>query len=239
MANVDKYVLMATSSNLGNMVSMALAALFLPFLPMLPLQILLNNFLYDLSELPIPGDRVAEADLLEPRRWDAAFIRKFMLCFGPLSSVFDLLAFALFYGWLHVSAALFQTAWFVQSMATQVLVIFVIRTRRVAWRDPPSVLLTLTSIAVVAFATALPYLPFGRFFGLVPVPGVVMAWILALTLAYLIVTEAAKHLFYRRISPRRASGSALSSRGFERAQDIGPAEAIASPGVTAQASKPA
>ena len=94
LVNVNKYVLMATSSNFGNMVSMAAAALFLPFLPMRPLQILLNNFLYDVSELPIPTDRVAEADLLAPRRWDTAFIRNFMLTFGPLSSIFDLLAFA-------------------------------------------------------------------------------------------------------------------------------------------------
>ena len=109
LANVSKYVLMATSSNFGNMVSMAAAALFLPFLPMLPVQILLNNFLYDLSELPIPTDRVEDTELLVPRRWDTAFIRDFMLSFGPLSSIFDLLAFALFYGVMHAQAAVFQT----------------------------------------------------------------------------------------------------------------------------------
>jgi Mg2+-importing ATPase len=238
MANVEKYVLMATSSNLGNMVSMAVAALFLPFLPMLPVQILLNNLLYDLSELPIPTDRVDEAGLQEPRRWDTGFIRKFMLCFGPLSSVFDLLAFALFYGWLHASAALFQTAWFVQSMTTQVLVIFVIRTRRVAWRDWPSTLLAVTSIAVVALAVALPYAPWGRFFGLVPLPAELMSWILALTLAYLVATEAAKHVFYRFVA-QRSAGVGPRGRRLAPAQVLGPINAIASGGPSGQASEPA
>jgi Mg2+-importing ATPase len=147
LVNVNKYVLMATSSNFGNMASMAAAALFLPFLPMRPLQILLNNFLYDVSELPIPTDRVAEADLLAPRRWNTDFIRNFMLTFGPLSSLFDLLASALLYYVLHTPAALFQTAWFVQSMATQVLIVFVIRTERAAWKERPSTLLALSSVA--------------------------------------------------------------------------------------------
>jgi Mg2+-importing ATPase len=197
LLNVNKYVLMATSSNFGNMVSMAAASLFLPFLPMLPVQILLNNFLYDLSELAIPADRVDDADLLAPRRWDTDFIRNFMLCFGPLSSLFDLLAFGLLYGVLHTSAAEFRTAWFVESMATQVLVIFIIRTSRAAWRDRPSAALALTSTAVVCLAVLLPYLPWGAFFGLVPLPADVMAPIAALTLAYLGLTEAAKRAFYR------------------------------------------
>ncbi|MGZ5265624.1 MAG: magnesium-translocating P-type ATPase [Caldimonas sp.] len=202
LVNVNKYVLMATSSNFGNMFSMAAAALFLPFLPMRPVQILLNNFLYDLSELPIPTDRVADADLLAPRRWDTAFIRNFMLCFGPLSSVFDLLAFALLYGVLHTSAAVFQTAWFVQSMATQVLVIFVIRTTRAAWRDRPSLALALASAAMVALAFALPWLPWGAWFGFVALPRDVAIMVVVLTLAYLAVTETAKHLFYRFVRSR-------------------------------------
>jgi len=211
LVNVNKYVLMATSSNFGNMVSMAAAALFLPFLPMQPLQILLNNFLYDVSELPIPTDRVAEADLLAPRRWDTAFIRNFMLTFGPLSSVFDLLAFAVFYNVLHTPVALFQTAWFVQSMATQVLIIFVIRTGRSAWRDRPSALLTLSSVGIVACAVVLPYLPWGEFFGLVPMPAPVLGVVAGFTLAYLAVTELAKHVFYRLDRSRRLRPRLLSS----------------------------
>ncbi|HSC64136.1 MAG TPA: HAD-IC family P-type ATPase, partial [Caldimonas sp.] len=203
LVNVNKYVLMATSSNFGNMASMAAAALFLPFLPMRPVQILLNNFLYDVSELPIPTDRVADSDLLAPQRWDTAFIRNFMLTFGPLSSVFDLLAFALFYKVLDTPVALFQTAWFVESMATQVLIIFVIRTTRAAWRDRPSLLLALSSVGIVAFAVALPYLPWGAFFGLVPLPAPVLAVVAALTLAYLVVTELAKHAFHRLDQARR------------------------------------
>ena len=167
------------------------------FLPMLPVQILLNNFLYDLSELAIPADRVDDADLLAPRRWDTDFIRNFMLCFGPLSSLFDLLAFGLLYGVLHTSAAEFRTAWFVESMATQVLVIVIIRTARAAWRDRPSSALARTSTAVVCLAGLLPYLSWGAFFGLVPLPADVMAPIAALTLAYLGLTEAAKRALYR------------------------------------------
>ena len=203
LINVNKYVLMATSSNFGNMMSMAAAALFLPFLPMRPLQILLNNFLYDVSELPIPTDRVADADLLAPRRWDTAFIRNFMLTFGLLSSIFDLLAFAVFYNVLHTPVALFQTAWFVQSMATQVLIVFVIRTARSPWSDRPSALLALSSVGIVAVAVALPYLPWAAFFGLVPMPASVLGVVAAFTLAYLVVTELAKHLFYRLDLARR------------------------------------
>ena len=214
LVNVNKYVLMATSSNFGNMASMAAAALFLPFLPMRPLQILLNNFLYDVSELPIPTDRVAEADLLAPRRWNTDFIRNFMLTFGPLSSLFDLLAFALLYYVLHTPAALFQTAWFVQSMATQVLIVFVIRTERAAWKERPSTLLALSSVAIVAVAAVLPYSAWGSFFGFVPMPAPVLAVVAGLTLAYLAVTEGAKRLFYRVDRSRQPRHPPAVARGW-------------------------
>ena len=197
LVNVNKYVLMATSSNFGNMVSMASATLFLPFLPMRPVQILLNNFLYDASELAIPTDRVSDADLLVPQRWDTALVRNFMLCFGPLSSLFDLSAFFLLYGVLHTQAEVFQTAWFVQSMATQVLVIFVIRTTRPCWRDRPSAWMTASSIAVVALSMALPFLPWSEALGFVPLSAEIIALVIALTVTYLIVAEVAKHVFYR------------------------------------------
>jgi Mg2+-importing ATPase len=209
LINVNKYVLMATSSNFGNMASMAAAALFLPFLPMRPVQILLNNFLYDLSELPIPTDRVDDADLLAPRRWDTPFVRNFMLCFGPVSSLFDLLAFALLYKVLHTPAEVFQAAWFVESMATQVLVIFIIRTPRPCWRDRPSRWLALASVLVVGAAFALPFLPWaGRVFGFVPLPPDVLALVVALTLGYLVVAESVKHLFYRLIGIKPVPGRA-------------------------------
>jgi Mg2+-importing ATPase len=203
LINVNKYVLMATSSNFGNMVSMAAASLFLPFLPMRPVQILLNNFLYDLSELPIPTDRVADADVLAPRRWDTRYVRNFMLCFGLLSSVFDLLTFALLVRVLHTPAAVFQTAWFVQSMATQVLVIFVIRTARPFWRDRPSRWLTLASLAVVGVAFALPFTALGASFGFVALGSVTVGTAIAVTLAYLAAAEGLKHVFNRMLQARR------------------------------------
>jgi Mg2+-importing ATPase len=197
LLNVDKYIRMATSSNFGNMMSMAAAALFLPFLPMRPVQILLNNFLYDLSELAIPTDRVDDAELLAPQRWDIDRIRNFMLAFGPLSSAFDLLAFWLLYAVLRTPEAMFQTAWFVQSMTTQVLVIFVIRTGLAAWRDRPSAWLVAASLCVVAAAVALPFLPWSSVVGFVPLPGEVLLMVVTLTLAYLAVAEAMKHGFHR------------------------------------------
>lgn len=205
--NVDKYVLMATSSNFGNMASMAAAALFLPFLPMKPVQVLLNNLLYDLSELPIPADRVDEADLAAPRRWDAARVRNAMLTFGPLSSVFDLLAFGVLLHVLHAGEAVFQSAWFVQSMTTQVLVIFVMRTARPSWRDRPAGALVLASLATAAIAAALPFLPGASAFGFVPLPPAVLAAMGAITLAYLLAAEATKLLFHR-LTRRKAAPAA-------------------------------
>jgi Mg2+-importing ATPase len=213
LVNVNKYVLMATSSNFGNMVSMAASALFLPFLPMRPVQILLNNFLYDLSELPIPGDRVDDADLLAPRRWDARQVRDFMLVFGPLSSAFDLLSFWLFYAVLGASVAVFQTAWFVESMATQVLVIFVFRTLRSPLVDRPSRALAATSIAVVAGVVCLPYIGWSKTFGFVPLPPLALAAVCGVTLAYLVAAETGKRWFYRlRLEPRSSLDRAQGAR---------------------------
>jgi Mg2+-importing ATPase len=141
--NIMKYVLMATGSNFGNMLSMALASLVLPFLPMLPLQILLNNFLYDLAQVAIPSDRVDRTWQRKPRRWDVAFIRRYMLTIGPISSVFDLITFAVMLAVFHTNEPLFRTGWFVESLATQTLVIFVIRTAAPPWTVPPGRGLTL------------------------------------------------------------------------------------------------
>ena len=210
LINVNKYVLMATSSNFGNMASMAASSLFLPFLPMRPVQILLNNFLYDLSEIPIPGDRVDDADLLVPRRWDAAQVRDFMLTFGPLSSVFDLLGFWLLYAVLRTPVAVFQTAWFVQSIATQVLVIFVFRTVRSPWVDRPSRGLLAASLVVVALAFVLPYTSWVRPFGFVPLAWPVLGAVVAVTVGYLIAAEAGKRWFYRR---RGAGGASAAGHG--------------------------
>jgi Mg2+-importing ATPase len=225
-ANVTKYVLMATSSNFGNMVSMAASALFLPFLPMLPLQILLNNFLYDVSELPIPTDRVDDADLRQPPRWDAAHLRNFMLCFGLASSLFDLAGFALLRQ-LGTSPAVFQTAWFVQSMATQVLAIFIIRTPRPAWRDLPSRGLAFTSLAVVAIAWGLPFSPWAGAFGFAPWPAEVGWLVLGLTAGYLVAIEFGKRLFHRRSARPAAAAGPLhpDAEGARSAGETGMAAA--------------
>src|SRR5208282_5737550 len=136
--NVMKYLLMGTSSNFGNMFSMAGASLFLPFLPMLPTQILLNNFLYDLSQLTIPTDNVDDTYLQKPQRWDLGLIRNFMLFIGPISSIFDFLTFYVLLHVFHSSEAQFHTGWFVESLATQTLVLFVIRTAKNPLRSRPS-----------------------------------------------------------------------------------------------------
>ena len=143
-ANTIKYVLMGTSSNFGNMFSAAAASAILPFLPMLPSQILLNNLLYDTSQLAIPTDRVDEEQLHKPSHWNVAFIRRFMLTFGPVSSLFDFLTFGLMLGVLHAGPVEFRTGWFVESLATQTLIVFAIRTRRVPFlRSRPGGLLTV------------------------------------------------------------------------------------------------
>jgi Mg2+-importing ATPase len=165
--NIMKYIMMGTSSNFGNMFSMAGASLFLPFLPMLPVQILLNNLLYDVSELPIPLDRLDDDYLSHPRHWDMNFIRNFMLIIGPVSSVFDFLTFYIMLGVFHAGETLFHTGWIIESMATQVLVTFIIRTRRNPFRSSPNPWLMACSLTVVAVAVLLPFTPAGVHFGFV------------------------------------------------------------------------
>ncbi len=201
-ANTMKYVLMGTSSNFGNMVSAAGASAFLSFLPMLPSQLLLNNLLYDTSQLAIPTDRVDPEQLRRPSHWDIRFIRRFMLCFGPLSSIFDFLTFAVMLGVFHAGPALFRTGWFVESLATQSLVIFVIRTRRVPFfRSRPSLPLTLAVFAVVATGALLPATPLAEPLGFRPLPGAFFAALAGMVVAYLALIELAKWLFYRLPPP--------------------------------------
>jgi P-type Mg2+ transporter len=199
--NVMKYIMMATSSNFGNMFSMAAATLFLPFLPMLPLQILLNNLLYDVSEITLPLDNVDAEDLSSPRRWDMGFVRNFMLTIGPISSLFDFATFYLLIKLFGDQTALFRTGWFVESIASQVLVIFVIRTRLNPLRSHPHRLLVLTSLGVVLLAMTLPFTWLAPYLGFVPLPGVFFALLLGLLMAYLLVVEGGKRWFYKRQRP--------------------------------------
>jgi Mg2+-importing ATPase len=200
--NIMKYVMMGTSSNFGNMFSMAGASLILPFLPMLPVQILLNNLLYDLSEVPIPIDEVDEDSMAEPRHWDIRFIRDFMLVLGPVSSLFDFLTFGLLILVFEASEALFQTGWFIESLATQVLVIFVIRTRGNPLRSRPHRWLIATSLGVVGCAVAIPYTAIGEWFGFVPPPPGFLAAVAGMVLCYLVLAEGVKRWFYSRWPPR-------------------------------------
>jgi len=198
--NVMKYIMMATSSNFGNMFSMAAATLFLPFLPMLPLQILLNNLMYDVSEITLPMDNVDEEDLAQPRRWDMGFIRNFMLTIGPISSLFDFLTFYLLLSLFNAHESLFRTGWFVESIATQVLVIFVIRTRRNPLRSHPNRWLVLTSVAVVVTAMLLPFTPLAPYLGFTPLPLSYFGLLMALLVTYLLMVEGGKQWFYRRMT---------------------------------------
>jgi len=210
-ANTTKYVLMGTSSNFGNMFSAAGASLFLSFLPMLPSQILLNNMLYDCSELTIPTDNVDEELLARPEHWDIGFIRRFMIFFGPISSISDFMTFAVMLWVFHAHAPLFRSGWFVESLATQSLVVFVIRTRRVPFfHSRPSRPLLATTIAVVLIGLALPYSPLAHLLGFRTLPWLFLAILIAMTATYLALAEIGKSYFYRH------PGSTASTTGRSR-----------------------
>lgn len=195
--NVMKYLLMGTSSNFGNMFSMAAATVFLPFLPMLPFQVLLNGLLYDLSQLAIPTDRVDPSYIHKPHRWDVRLIRRFMLFIGPVSSLFDFLTFFVLLKVFHASEELFHTGWFVESLITQTLVLFVIRTGGNPFRSRPSRPLALTVWAVVIVAVVLPYTPLASLLGFVPLPATYLLFVAAATVMYLALVEFVKRRVLR------------------------------------------
>jgi len=210
-SNTIKYVLMATSSNFGNMFSAAGASLFLSFLPMLPTQVLLNNLLYDVSELTIPTDSVDEELLRRPARWDIHMIRRFMVFFGPISSVFDFLTFGIMLWVFDAHESLFQSAWFVESLCTQTLVIFVIRTRRVPFlRSRPSRPVLVTTLLCVLVAVLLPFSPLAKPFGFTALPGSFLLLLAGMALAYLALVETGKALFYRSMRRAAARGPRVS-----------------------------
>ena len=190
--NILKYVRMGASSNFGNMLSMAIASIALPFLPMLPTQILLNNLLYDLSELGIPFDTVSPQATARPQLWDMKGLIRFAAIMGPLSSIFDFLTFG---GLLYLFKATpeeFRTAWFLESMATQILVIFIIRTFGRPWSNLPQPMLTASSLAALAVAMILPFTPIGGWFGFVAPPPIMLAGIGLLVVVYLVCAELLK-----------------------------------------------
>jgi Mg2+-importing ATPase len=201
--NIMKYVMMSISSNFGNMFSVAGGSLFLPFLPMLPTQILLNNLLYDLTQTAIPTDEVDQEYLERPKKWDVFFISRFMLVFGPISSIFDFLTYFIMLLVFRAEEPLFQTAWFLESLLTQTLVVFAIRTKETPfYKSKPSKILIFTSASIVVFALALPYTWLGAIFKFVRPPLEFYLMLAAIIGAYLALVEAAKRRFYKRYGHR-------------------------------------
>jgi Mg2+-importing ATPase len=205
-ANTLKYISITTSANFGNMISMALAAPLLPFLPLLAKQILLNNFLSDLPSIAIASDNVDADRLTEPQRWDVGQIRRFMIVFGLISSVFDLLTFGVLLRVFHAREPVFQTSWFIISLLTELAVVLVLRTRKPAWRSKPSRLLLWSTIAVIVMTFAIPFLgPVSSAFGFVPLLPMELAAAAGIVLAYIAATEATKRWFYRPGGRQRRS----------------------------------
>jgi Mg2+-importing ATPase len=212
-ANTLKYIRMGTSSNFGNMLSMAGAALLLrAFLPMTPGQILLNNLIYDASQIAIPTDTVDSEVEAEPARWDVHSIERFMLLFGPISSIFDYVTFGLLL-WLvgasEASGPAFHSGWFVESLFTQILVVLVIRTRRSPfWRSRPSPQLAAAIAAALLVAVVIPISPLGLFLGFDPLPLAFWPLLIVVTAAYLVLVETAKYFFNRRFGASAPNGAA-------------------------------
>ena len=196
--NVMKYILMGISSNFGNMLSMAVATVALPFLPMLPLQILLNNLLYDASQVALPLDQVDPAFSRKPRQWDVRFVRRFMFVFGPVSSLFDLLTFVVLLHVFNASETRFHTGWFIESLATQTLVIYIIRTSGNPLRSRPSRALIAATILCLGAGIALPFSPFAHALGFAHPPLTFFGFLALLTAAYLALAQIVKQRFYQR-----------------------------------------
>jgi len=197
--NTMKYLIMGTSSNFGGMLSVAIGSLFLPFLPMLPIQILLNNLLYDVSQACIPTDNVDSEYIEKPKKLNVSYIRKFMMLFGPISSLFDFLTFFIMLSIFNANAPLFQTAWFIESLTTQTLIIFVIRTNKTPfWKSKPSQLLFFGTIGVVGLNLLLPFTPIGKLFGFVSPPLLFYMVLAVIVASYLLSAELIKKYFYKR-----------------------------------------
>ena len=199
--NIVKYIKMAASSNFGNMFSMLGASIFLPFLPMLPIQVLTNNLLYDFSQTTIPTDDVDKEWLTRPRKWAIGELRRFIIFIGPISSIFDYLTFFImiyiFKCWTN--PALFHTGWFVESLFTQTLIIHVIRTNKIPFiQSRASNALIFTSLVIVAVGAYLPYSPLATWLGFVPLPPLFWVFLLAMLVAYVLLTQVIKTWFYQK-----------------------------------------
>lgn len=203
-ANSLKYILTTISANFGNMFSMAVVSLYLPFLPLLASQILLNNFLSDIPGTAIASDNVDPEWVAKPRRWDTVFIRRYMVLFGLVSSIFDILTFVVLLFVFHASVGEFRTGWFLESLLTELVIALVVRTRRVFFRSRPGKLLLVSTLIIIGIALALPYIPVNSLFGFIPLPAPLLLTIIGLTTLYVLVVEAAKKFFYSRVENRDA-----------------------------------
>jgi Mg2+-importing ATPase len=199
-ANTLKYIYITTSANFGNMFSMAGASFFMPFLPLLPKQILLNNFLSDLPALTIATDSVDPEQVSLPRRLDHRFIRRFMIAFGLVSSVFDYLTFGALLIVFRATESQFQTGWFIESLMTELFIVMVIRTHRPFFRSKPGRILAIATLLVAATTITLPYTALGKIFGLVPLPWYIMLTLIGITTLYLLASELVKRFMFARLT---------------------------------------
>ncbi|MCM8824948.1 MAG: magnesium-translocating P-type ATPase [Candidatus Omnitrophica bacterium] len=197
--NILKYIKMGSSSNFGNMLSMTGASIFLPFLPMLPIQILLNNFLYDLSQIAIPADDVDKEYLLKARPWNVGYIKRFMVIIGPISSIFDFVTFGVLLFVFKASESFFHTGWFLESLCTQTLVIHIIRTGKKPFIESmPGQSLIFASIYIVTIGLVIPFTPLGNHFGFVSPPAAYFIFLVAIIITYLFLVQSVKEWFIKR-----------------------------------------
>ncbi|WP_449440740.1 magnesium-translocating P-type ATPase [Pseudomonas migulae] len=202
-ANTLKYISIVSSANFGNMISMALASLALPFLPLLAKQILLNNLLSDIPSMGIANDNVDREWESTPHRWNITEIRNFMVVFGLVSSLFDMLTFVALYLLAERVPEVFRSGWFVESLLTQLLTIFIVRTYRPFYQSRPAKLLMISALCIGLLAIGLPYSPVAPWFGLVPLPFHIIAVVLTISVVYLVSAECVKRIFYRRQRSKR------------------------------------
>jgi Mg2+-importing ATPase len=197
--NVDKYILMASSANLGNIISMVVAGLILPFLPLLPIQVLLTNLIYDFAQMGLPVDRVDPEAVERPVHWDIRMIERFMLVMGPVSTVFDMLTFGVLLLLFHAGETLFRTGWFVESLVTQILMIFAVRTRRHLFASQPHPSVTALAFGTAVLTVALPFLPVGTWFDFVAPPLLYFGFLLLAVGGFLVTIEVVKQIFYSKL----------------------------------------
>src|SRR5674476_197216 len=203
-ANIIKYIKMTASSNFGNVFSVVVASIFLPFLPMLPIQLLVQNLLYDISQVSIPWDDVDKDYLKQPRKWDAAGLARFMLFIGPISSIFDIVTYLVMWHVFFANSiehqSLFQSGWFIEGLLTQTLIVHMIRTQHVPFIESRAAMpVILLTASIMAFGIYLPFSPLGAHLGMVPLPLPYFGWLAGILLSYCVLTQLIKTIYIRRV----------------------------------------